>query len=195
MTGQQLIHAAKILLGTKELTGGDEPKYLPKVFVVNGHCYMFLNVARRAAYGTDYPIEVMGIREAWEIMNKPNALNEEEVAWDFDHRGTTFEGRLFDSKDSVFADSIMNPIVKVSSGKDNVSAILESDINRMYMSIRAQNILMKTGCRTYGDALRYTRSNILNLRNVGKATIFELDNAFERVGLLDMWKYGKKIDQ
>ena len=48
MTQEQLKHAAQMLLNTKQLTGGDEPKYLPKIYIVNGHCYLFLNVARRA---------------------------------------------------------------------------------------------------------------------------------------------------
>ena len=56
MTEQQKQHAAEVLLGTKALTGGEDGKYLPRLYVVNGKCYLFLNVARRAAIGTNYTI-------------------------------------------------------------------------------------------------------------------------------------------
>ena len=94
MTEQQKQHAAEVLIHSKELTGGDEPKFLPKVFVVDGHCYMFLNAARRAAYGTEHPIEVMTIEEAWQIhLHMPaDTLDKKAVAWDFDQTGSTFSG-------------------------------------------------------------------------------------------------------
>ena len=198
MTEQQKQHAAEVLIHSKELLGGDDPKFLPKVFVVNGKCYWFLNVARRAAFGTEHPIEVMTIADAWEIhLHLPaDTLKKECVDSNFDQTGDAYyDGRLFDDRNSILTSMVPNPVIKYVSGKPDRAAVLDHPINRMFLGVRAQNILMKTGCRTYGDALRFTRSNILKIRNVGKATIFELDNAFERVGLLDMWKYGKKIDQ
>ena len=45
MTEQQKQHAAEVLVKNSMMLLGsteDDPKYLPKVFVVNGKCYWFL---------------------------------------------------------------------------------------------------------------------------------------------------------
>ena len=195
MTEQQKQHAAEVLIHSKELTGGDEPKFLPKVFVVDGHCYMFLNAARRAAYGTSLAIEVMTIREAWEIYMHMSAdtLNEKEVEWNFDQTGSTFNGQLFCDNREVMAGMVQNPVVKMMDGKPDRAAMLDVEINRLYLTTRAQNILMKTGCKTYGDALKFGREPMSKLRNVGATTISELDAEFDRVGLWNQWKYNKPI--
>ena len=195
MTEQQKQHAAEVLIHSKELTGGDEPKFLPKVFVVDGHCYMFLNAARRAAYGTSLAIEVMNIREAWEIYMHMSAdtLNEKEVQWDFDQTGSTFNGQLFCDNREVMAGMVQNPVVKMMDGKPDRAAMLDVEINRLYLTTRAQNILMKTKCRTYGDALKFGREPMSKLRNVGATTISELDAEFDRVGLWNEWRYNKPI--
>ena len=195
MTEQQKQHAAEVLIHSKELTGGDEPKFLPKVFVVDGHCYMFLNAARRAAYGTSLAIEVMTIREAWEIYMHMSAdtLNEKEVQWDFDQTGSTFNGQLFCNNREVMAGAVQNPVIKYVSGKPDRAAMLDVEINRLYLTTRAQNILMKTGCKTYGDALKFGREPMSKLRNVGATTISELDAEFDRVGLWNQWRYNKPI--
>ena len=195
MTEQQKQHAAEVLIHSKELTGGDEPKFLPKVFVVDGHCYMFLNAARRAAYGTSLAIEVMTIREAWEIYMHMSAdtLNEKEVQWDFDQTGSTFNGQLFCDNREVMAGMVQNPVVKMMDGKPDRAAMLDVEINRLYLTTRAQNILMKTGCKTYGDALKFGREPMSKLRNVGATTISELDAEFDRVGLWNEWRYNKPI--
>ena len=195
MTEQQKQHAAEVLIHSKELTGGDEPKFLPKVFVVDGHCYMFLNAARRAAYGTSLAIEVMNIREAWEIYMHMSAdtLNEKEVQWDFDQTGSTFNGQLFCDNREVMAGMVQNPVVKMMDGKPDRAAMLDVEINRLYLTTRAQNILMKTKCRTYGDAIKFGREPMSKLRNVGATTISELDAEFDRVGLWNEWRYNKPI--
>ena len=195
MTEQQKQHAAEVLIHSKDLTGGDEPKFLPKVFVVDGHCYMFLNAARRAAYGTSLAIEVMTIREAWEIYMHMSAdtLNEKEVEWNFDQTGSTFNGQLFCDNREVMAGMVQNPVVKMMDGKPDRAAMLDVEINRLYLTTRAQNILMKTGCKTYGDAIKLGREAISKLRNVGATTISELDAEFDRVGLWNQWKYNKPI--
>lgn len=86
MTEQQKQHAAEVLIGTKALNGGEDGKFLPKLYVVNGKCYMFLNVARRAALGTEYPIEVLSIEEAWQThLHLPaDSLDQKAVDWEFD---------------------------------------------------------------------------------------------------------------
>ena len=195
MTEQQKQHAAEVLIHSKELLGGDDPKFLPKVFVVDGHCYMFLNAARRAAYGTSLAIEVMTIREAWEIYMHMSAdtLNEKEVEWNFDQTGSTFNGLLFCDNREVMAGMVQNPVVKMMDGKPDRAAMLDVEINRLYLTTRAQNILMKTGCKTYGDALKFGREPMSKLRNVGATTISELDAEFDRVGLWNQWKYNKPI--
>ena len=195
MTEQQKQHAAEVLIHSKELLGGDDPKFLPKVFVVDGHCYMFLNAARRAAYGTSLAIEVMTIREAWEIYMHMSAdtLNEKEVEWNFDQTGSTFSGLLFCDNREVMAGMVQNPVVKMMDGKPDRAAMLDVEINRLYLTTRAQNILMKTGCKTYGDALKFGREPMSKLRNVGATTISELDAEFDRVGLWNQWRYNKPI--
>ena len=195
MTEQQKQHAAEVLIHSKELTGGDEPKFLPKVFVVDGHCYMFLNAARRAAYGTSLAIEVMTIREAWEIYMHMSAdtLNEKEVEWNFDQTGSTFNGQLFCDNHEVMAGMVQNPVMKMMDGKADHAAMLDVEINRLYLTTRAQNVLMKTKCKTYGDALKFGREPMSKLRNVGATTISELDAEFDRVGLWNQWKYNKPI--
>ena len=195
MTEQQKQHAAEVLIHTKELLGGDDPKFLPKVFVVNGKCYMFLNVARRAAFGTEHPIEVMTIEEAWEIYTHlpADALKKDAVEWNFDQTGSTFSGLLFCDNRTVMAGKVQNPVVKMMDGKPDSAAMLDVEINRLYLTTRAQNILMKTGCKTYGDALKFGREPMSKLRNVGATTISELDAEFDRVGLWNQWRYNKPI--
>ena len=195
MTEQQKLHAAKVLIHSKELTGGDDPKFLPKVFVVNGKCYWFLNAARRAAFGTEHPIEVMTIEEAWQIhLHMPaDTLDKKAVAWDFDQTGSTFSGLLFCNNRTIMAGTVQNPVVKMMDGKPDSAAMLDVEINRLYLTTRAQNILMKTGCKTYGDALKFGREPMSKLRNVGATTISELDAEFDRVGLWNEWRYNKPI--
>ena len=198
MTEQQKQHAAEVLVKNSMILLGstaEEPKYLPKVFVVNGKCYWFLNAARRAAFGTEHPIEVMTIREAWEIYMHMSAdtLNEKEVEWNFDQTGSTFNGLLFCDNRKVMAGMVQNPVVKMMDGKPDRAAMLDVEINRLYLTTRAQNILMKTGCKTYGDALKFGREPMSKLRNVGATTISELDAEFDRVGLWNQWKYNKPI--
>ena len=196
MTEQQKQHAADVLIHSKELTGGDEPKFLPKVFVVNGKCYWFLNVARRAAFGTEHPIEVMTIEEAWVLyMHLPaDSLKKDAVEWNFDQTGSTFNGQLFCDNHEVMAGMVQNPVVKMMDGKPDRAAMLDVEINRLYLTTRAQNILMMTGCKTYGDAIKFGREPMSKLRNVGATTISELDAEFDRVGLWNQWRYNKPLN-
>lgn len=196
MTQEQLQHAAQMLVvNSRKMMGGDDPKFLPKVFVVDGKCYMFLNAARRAAYGTSLAIEVMTIEEAWEIYTHMPAdtLKKDAVERNFDQTGSTFNGLLFCDNREVMAGMVQNPVVKMMDGKPDRAAMLDVEINRLYLTTRAQNILMKTGCKTYGDALKFGREPMSKLRNVGATTISELDAEFDRVGLWNQWRYNKPI--
>ena len=195
MTQEQLKHAAQMLLNTKQITGGDEPKFLPKIYVVDGHCYLFLNAARRAAFGTEHTIEVMTIEQAWEIHTglPADTLKKSEIASEFDSTGSTFDGRLFCDNYSVLAGMVPNPVVNLVSGKDDPTAKLDWPINLLFLGARAQNILTRIGCRTYRDLLKFGREPLLKLRNVGKSTICEFDAEFDRLGLWSQWKYNKQI--
>lgn len=199
MTEQQKQHAAEVLVKNSMMLLGstaEEPKYLPKVFVVNGKCYWFLNVARRAAFGTEHPIEVMTIGDAWEIhLHMPaDTLKKECVDSNFDQTGEAYyDGRLFDDRNSVMTSMVPNPVIKYVSGKADISAVADMPINRMFLGVRAQNILTKLGCKTYGDAMKHGRETISKLRNVGATTISELDAEMDRVGLWNQWKYNKPI--
>ena len=199
MTEQQKQHAAEVLVKNSMILLGstaEEPKYLPKVFVVNGKCYWFLNAARRAAFGTEHPIEVMTIEEAWQIHLHMSAdtLKKECVDSNFDQTGDAYyDGRLFDDRNSILTSMVPNPVIKYVEGKANLSVVADMPINRMFLGVRAQNILMKTGCKTYGDALKFGRGPMSKLRNVGATTISELDAEFDRVGLWNQWKYNKPI--
>ena len=197
MTEQQKQHAAEVLVKNSMMLLGsteEDPKYLPKVFVVNGKCYWFLNVARRAAFGTEHPIEVMTIEEAWEIhMHMPaETLNKECVDSNFDQNGSTYDGRLF-YDNPITAGMVPNTVIMYVSGKHDLSAVADMTINSMFLGVRAQNILIRTGCKTYGDAIKFGRETMSKLRNVGVTTISELDAEFDRVGLWNQWKYNKPI--
>ena len=199
MTEQQKQHAAEVLVKNSMMLLGstaEEPKYLPKVFVVNGKCYWFLNAARRAAFGTEHPIEVMTIEEAWQIHLHMSAdtLDDKAVDRYFDQTGDAYyDGRLFDDCNSILTSMVPNPVIKYVDGRPELSAVADMPINRMFLGVRAQNILMKTGCKTYGDALKFGRGPMSKLRNVGATTISELDAEFDRVGLWNQWKYNKPI--
>ena len=190
MTEQQKQHAAEVLLGTKQLTGGDEPKYLPKIYVVNGKCCLFLNAARRIAYGTKHPIEVMTIEEAWEIHTGKNreTLNKAEVEKNFDQTGGTYMGMLFCDNMHVHAEIIPNPIICESDNKTVKEEVLDRPINRLFLGIRAQNVLIRMDIKTYRDLIKFGREKLMNVRNVGKRTIYEFDDEMARAGLGRFWR-------
>jgi DNA-directed RNA polymerase alpha subunit len=110
----------------------------------------------------------------------------------FDQTGSTYDGRLF-YDNPITAGMVPNPVIKYVDGKPDRAAMLDVEINRLYLTTRAQNILTKTGCKTYGDALKFGREPMSKLRNVGVTTISELDAEFDRVGLWNQWKYNKPI--
>ena len=116
MTHQQLQHAAEVLLNSHWLISPkDELRYLPKVFIVNGKCYWFLNAAKRAAFGTNALIHVMTIEQAWHIHLHlhPDTLKKECIEKNFDQTGDTFGGRLFDEPHSPLAQMVNIPIVPI----------------------------------------------------------------------------------
>lgn len=190
MTEQQKLHVAEVLLGTKELTGGDDPKFLPKIYVVNGECCMFLNAARRAAYGTLHEIEVMTIEEAWAIVHAKDGqkLDRNEVEWNFDSVGSTFEGRLFYNEETIHPSNVHNPVIRIADATEDPDAAQDSEINRLRLGVRAQNVLTRLGIKTYRDLIRYGRESMLKARGVGKTTVFEFDDEMDRANMSKFWR-------
>ena len=88
-------YAAHKLCNTRNLLS--DGKCLPKIFVVNEHCYWYLNAAKRAAYGTNHPIEMLTINEAFEIVTRlpATAMKHDTVAWEFDQTGDIYLDNLF----------------------------------------------------------------------------------------------------
>ena len=116
MTREQLEKAALALVSSHRLIGSsDELRYLPKVFIVNGHPYWFLNAAKRAAFGTKHVIRVMTIEQAWRIwLHLPqSSIKQECIEKNFDQTGDTFQGRLFDSPHSPLAAMVDIPIIPI----------------------------------------------------------------------------------
>ena len=116
MTREQLEKAALALVSSHRLiSSSDELRYLPKVFIVNGHPYWFLNAAKRAAFGTNAVIHVMTIEQAWHIHLHlhPDTLKNECIEKNFDQTGDTFGGRLFDEPHSPLAQMVNIPIVPI----------------------------------------------------------------------------------
>lgn len=195
MTEQQKQHAADVLIGTKALIGGEDGKYLPRLYVVNGKCYLFLNAARRASIGTEYPIDVLSIEEAWQThLHLPaDSLDREAVDWEFDSIGSTYDGCLFCDNKNIYPSMVPNPIINVTTNRPAIDAILDTDVNRLFLSIRAQNILHNIKCKTYRDVIAFGREKILLARNMGHVTLSSIDAEMDRVGLWDYWKFNKPI--
>lgn len=108
---QQVNYAAERLLSSPGLVRKD--MYLPKIYIVAGKCYWFLNAARRAAFGTDHRIYVLTLEDAWRIAGRKYRLDSHHIAKDFDQTGDTYDGRLYDQAGSVFANLVPNDIITI----------------------------------------------------------------------------------
>lgn len=188
-------YAANLLLKSKQLTGGDDPKFLPRIYVANGKCYYFLNAARRAVVGTQYPIEVMTIEEAYKIMHNKefSAAMRDMVAWNFNTTGSTYKGgNLFRDNNTIKASLVPNPIRRLNGGLYRL-AILNDEINTMFLQSRVKNILFDIDCKTYGDLIKIGRDNIRSIKKIGTICLAELDEEMERMSLTDYWTGNKTI--
>lgn len=108
---QQINYAAERLLASPGLVRKD--MYLPKVYIVAGKCYWFLNVARRVAFGTEHRIYMLTIEDAWKILGRKSALDRHHIVKDFDQTGDTYDGRLYDQADSVLSYLVPNEIITI----------------------------------------------------------------------------------
>lgn len=61
---------------------------------------------------------------------------------------------------------------------------LTADINSLYpeLSVRARNVLKRSGCDTIGDVLNCTLTDLKNMRNMGKNSFEEIQKRFRVYG-------------
>lgn len=61
---------------------------------------------------------------------------------------------------------------------------LTADIDTLYpeLSVRARNILKRSGCHTIGDVLNCTITDLEKMRNMGKSTLKEIVERFSVYG-------------
>lgn len=61
---------------------------------------------------------------------------------------------------------------------------LTADINSLYpeLSVRAMNVLKRSGCDTIGDVLNCTLTDLKNMRNMGKNSFEEIQKRFRVYG-------------
>ena len=194
MTNELKKYASEVLLKSKQLNGGDDPKFLPRIYVANGKCYYFLNAARRAVVGTNSPIEVITIEEAYKIVhnNTFSATMRDMVAWNIDTTGKTYKGYLFCDNKNIIASQVPNPIRRLSGSLYKL-AILNDEINTMFLQSRVKNILLEIDCKTYGDLIKIGRDNIRSIKKIGTICLSELDAEMERMSLTDYWTGEKTI--
>lgn len=59
-----------------------------------------------------------------------------------------------------------------------------ADIDRLYpeLSVRARNVLKRSGCNTIGDVLSCTLTDLKNMRNMGKNSFEEIQKRFSVYG-------------
>lgn len=61
---------------------------------------------------------------------------------------------------------------------------ITADIDSLYpeLSVRARNVLKRSGCKTIGDVLNCTPTDLKNMRNMGKNSLEEILNRFSVYG-------------
>lgn len=74
-------------------------------------------------------------------------------------------------------------IVKKKTQMQNKLPIT-ADIDRLYpeLSVRARNVLKRSGCHTIGDVLNCTPTDLKNMRNMGKSSLEEIQKRFSVYG-------------
>lgn len=108
---QQINFAAERLLASPGLV--KKGMYLPKIYIVAGRCYWYLNAARRVAFGTNHRIYVLTIEDAWKISGRKVKPYNYYIGRDFDQTGETYDGKLYDQIGSVLADHVPNEIITI----------------------------------------------------------------------------------
>lgn len=189
MNEKQKQHAADLLMSSGFIVGSDH--LLPKIYVVNGDCYWFLNAARRAAYGTSHDIEVVTIEEAMRMNGiNPLLVRRSRILQNFDQLGETYyDGRLYNSLSSVQASAVRNRVIGEEVPEDTPSMVMmDQSIEWQKLPARvAHAIHARKDIQTYRDLIRYGRNGILQLRNMGETSIVSLDNHMEDVGFGKIW--------
>lgn len=83
----------------------------------------------------------------------------------------------------VLSKLIDTTIVKRKEQMQNKLPIT-ADIDRLYpeLSVRARNVLKRSGCNTIGDVLNCTLTDLKNMRNMGKNSFEEIQKRFGAYG-------------
>ena len=68
-----------------------------------------------------------------------------------------------------------------SAGGDEV--FLNHSVRELELSIRSENSLMRGGIHTIGDLLQKSRDDLLNIRNLGKKSLTEIEKKITKAGL------------
>lgn len=68
------------------------------------------------------------------------------------------------------------PLIEIS--KDT----LIDDLQGEYLSIRAGNVLRRSGCRTIGDVTRKTYNDVITMRNMGRKSAEEIFAFLQKYG-------------
>jgi predicted transport protein len=137
----------------------------------------------------------MTIEEAYKIEygQELSATMRDMVAWNFNSTGSTYKGgNLFRDNNTIKANLVSNPIRRLNGGLYKL-AILNDDINTMFLQSRVKNILLEIDCKTYGDLIKIGRKNIRDVKSIGSICIAELDAEMDRVGLTEYWMGIKTI--
>lgn len=92
--------AANALLNTR--TNGLQ--YFPCVYYVGKSVAFTLNAAKRMAYGSQYNVKTLNIKDAWQILFNETMPDEElkNVSWNEDQRGELYGNRLYVDNFEVF---------------------------------------------------------------------------------------------
>lgn len=78
---------------------------------------------------------------------------------------------------------IMNAPLNSNEEKKKPSAALDIKIEDLELSVRAYNCMEMNGIKTLGELIKWNRKDLLNLRNLGRGTLNELDQIVDYYGL------------
>ena len=78
---------------------------------------------------------------------------------------------------------IMNAPLSSNEEKKKPSAALDIKVKDLELSARAYNCMEMNGIKTLGDLIKWNRKDLLNLRNLGRGTLNELDQIVDYYGL------------
>ena len=96
------------------------------------------------------------------------------------------EERIFreSSKLEFFVSEFRRKLVNQKKpAKEAVDTFLQTRIEELDISVRAENCLQSVGIKTVADILKFSKKDLFKQYNVGKKTIREIDNFLGEMGL------------